>query len=1031
MRVTPADLRAGWFDWRRKRFWAWVLLVLYALIGFVVVPWIARGAIVDAAHEQLGLDATLDDVDVNPFVLSARLERFALADRSGSKMLAFDDAFANFQLSSLFRWAWTFDEVTLTNPFVRIVRAEDGTANLKQLVPKSAPESEPEPEAPPSKLVGVLIHTLALRGGRAEIEDHAAENPFSTTLGPIDVVLREVGTIPRPGGKSIVIHTEAGGRLELSGTVEVDPLNVDGHAAITGVPLAKVTAYLPPELAVAVTDGTADLAFDYAIARPGKLLSAKLSSLAFGINRLHVDSTARAEPRALLNLPALKVTGGTLAWPERSVAIADVTIEGAELAAWRDADQRFVWEQWLGTPSAPEAPEAPAAGTPDTRSEATQQSEATTQSATTEQAEAGAATPKADATEATWDVRVARIAIEQSTVRFDDAGVEPAAAVGVTGIEAVLENMSLEEDAELPVKVAFNVARPVSNDASNAGTFALDGKLTVLPAVRFTGHAKLDGLDLTLARPYVTAYSYLALESGAVGLEGELASTPEELFSYDGNLVVNDLSVVSGPEPTRLVAWKRLALGGIAVRMDEQRAEVADIVLDKPYSRVHIAKDGTINLAQVMKTNDSTEGSVPTDAGSQPAAPESGEPLVVAEPKPWTVKVGRTRVTNGEMSYTDENLPIPFAIAMHQLAGELGTFDTTSRAPARLSLEGGVGEFGVAKIKGALQPLDFERSTTIDGKFENISMPNASPYAIRFAGHKIASGKLDLRVQYEVKQGQLKGDHRIVLRDFALGEKVDYPDALDLPFGLAISLLKGPDGNIDVDLPIEGDMNDPSFKIGGVIVKALVNLVTKIVTAPFSLLGRLVGFGGDSEDLENVEFAAGRSDLAPPEREKVLKLSQALAQRPQLKLEVPGVVDREADAAALKDQQLAARVEAEVAGGDQATRRKVLERLLKERAPDVKLDELKDQFTRAPVEGEKPVLDELEYMNEMTRRLAASEPLAGDALDGLAAARSATVRNVVTTGGALDATRVTVEATQEVRADKSGTLKMKLALEAT
>src|SRR5262245_32567501 len=345
MRVTPADLRVGWLDWRRKRFWAWVLLVLYALIGFFLVPWIARGAIVDAVHAQVGLDATLDDVDVNPFVLSARLKGFAIADRSGKKMLAFDEAYANFQLSSLFRLVWTFDEASITKPYVRIERAPDGVLNLRQLI---AP-SEPEPEnAPPGKLVGVLVHTLALRGGSAEIEDHAAEKPFSTTLGPIDVILRDVGTIPRPGGKSLIINTEAGGRLELSGTLEVEPPHIDGHAAITGVPLAKVTAYLPPELAVAITEGTANLSFDYAISRSGTKITAKVSALEFGLDRLNVQSTAETEPRPLLSLPSLRVSGGALAWPERTVAIADVTVQGAEAHLWRDAEQRFVWQRWLG-----------------------------------------------------------------------------------------------------------------------------------------------------------------------------------------------------------------------------------------------------------------------------------------------------------------------------------------------------------------------------------------------------------------------------------------------------------------------------------------------------------------------------------------------------------------------------------------------------------------------------------------------------------------------------------------------------------
>ena len=1002
MPAIPADLRTGWFDWRRKRFWAWVLVALYTLFGYVVAPLIARGAIVDAVHDQLGVDATLDDVDIDPWALWVRLEGFHLADRSDAELLSFDELFVNLQLSSLLRFAWTLDEVRLVGPFLHVVRDAQGGSNLATLLAQAPiAQEEPEPESPPGDIVRLILHEVQLRGGKARIDDRAPEPPFTTTLGPIDVTMRDLSTLPdEEGGQRIVITTEAGGRIVLTGELAMSPFSSRGRAEITGVPLAKVTSYLPTELALAVTEGKSDLSFDYTMQIADEKFEADIENLAFSIDGLRLVATD-AEPRTLLELPSFRVTGGAVTWPARSVDLAEISIDGAKIASWRDADLRFAWERG-------------ALGTASTENEETAPPEETSAPEQTPPREAGGSAP--------WKVTVGRFAINESDVRFDDAGITPPGAVHVTKINGAIEKLSLENDAEFPFKLAFAL--------ESGGELALDGVLTAFPVPRVTTNVQVNGLQLGVAQPYIGSLTYLELESGAIDVAGNATSTPEDLFTYAGKLAVNDLSVVHvGEERTRLLAWDAFALDGIALALDARRAEVANVRIDNPYARVHIAEGGRINVARVLKSPESDAD--PAAETSETEAESADEPEAApADPaQDWAVKVGRLRVADGEMDYMDENLPIPFEIAMRGLAGDIGTIDSTSRAPAQMSLEGGVGEYGLAKIKGALAPLDVERNTTIDARFENISMPEASPYSIRFAGHKIASGKLDMRIEYEVKRGKLKGDHSIVLRDFALGEKVEYPDALDLPYGLAISLLKGPDGNIDVDLPIEGDMNDPTFKLGGVIVKALVNLLTKIVTSPFNLLGKLVGLG-DDEQLDNVRFEPGRSDLSPPERERVSKLAQALAQRPQIKLAVHGVIDNDADARALKEAQVAARIEAEVAGGDQDKRRQVLDGLVEERVPDIELDEVRESFTKAPAEGSKPVLDELEYMNDLIRRLVETEPLAPEALEKLGAARAAAVRDAVIAGGEVDPSRIVLEATEPVSATENG-VEMKFALDAS
>jgi len=276
-------------------------------------------------------------------------------------------------------------------------------------------------------------------------------------------------------------------------------------------------------------------------------------------------------------------------------------------------------------------------------------------------------------------------------------------------------------------------------------------------------------------------------------------------------------------------------------------------------------------------------------------------------------------------------------------------------------------------------------------------------------------------------KGILDGKHKIVLRDFALGEKVDYPDALDLPYGLAISLLKDASGNIDIDLPVEGDVNDPTFRIGGVIMKALANLITKIITAPFSLLGRLVGLG-DSEDFDQIYFVPGRADLTPPEREKVGKVAEALVLRPSLALTIHGVMATQADGHALRDAALRARLDERVGDADAAGRLKVVQTMVKETMPDLALEPLRVQFTSAPAPDAETVFDETAYLNALVEKLIDAEPLTPNAIDALALARVGAVREGLVGNASLDAARITDAPSQQVEPTKDGSVPLRLEL---
>src|SRR4029077_13522003 len=193
--------------------------------------------------------------------------------------------------------------------------------------------------------------------------------------------------------------------------------------------------------------------------------------------------------------------------------------------------------------------------------------------------------------------------------------------------------------------------------------------------------------------------------------------------------------------------------------------------------------------------------------------------------------------------------------------------------------------------------------------FKDLDLTIVNPYSGHFAGYKIDKGKLSVDVSYKIDQRKLAAQQHFVVDEFELGDSVDSPEAMHLPLKIAVALLKDRNGVIDIDLPMSGSLDDPSFRVGPIIWKAFVNLIVKAATAPFALLGHLFGGG---EHMNVIEFAAGEAELDPPGREQLASMVKALKERPQLKLDVPIVFSRGLDrpqlAAARLRQELKARV---------------------------------------------------------------------------------------------------------------------------
>jgi hypothetical protein len=510
-----------------------------------------------------------------------------------------------------------------------------------------------------------------------------------------------------------------------------------------------------------------------------------------------------------------------------------------------------------------------------------------------------ATVPAPAATEPAWRYQVSQIGLAGFQIAARDESVQPAAALTLENIEASVSGFSENLKTPLPIRLGFQIKQ--------GGSFQADGK--VVPATPSADvKLKLGNLALLPAQPYLAQAANLVLASGRVSTQGQLrfdgkgggksggkADAPPKV-TFRGGFEVADLLLNERETGARFLAWKRL--GSDSVNASQSALDIEELRVDSLDAKLIIYKDKSVNLKRILKTADA-----PVDqTAAAPAKVTESKGRAGQDEPAFRMAIDRIRIDQGELDFADYSLALPFGTRIHDLKGAFNGISSKPGTLAELEIDGQVDEFGLARAVGQVDLFNPTGFMDIKTVFRNVEMNSLTPYTATFVGRKIESGKLSLDLEYKIKARQLLGENKIVMDKLTLGERVQSPTAKDLPLDLAIAILQDSDGRIDLGLPVSGSLDDPQFSYGQIIWKAIGNIITKIVTAPFRALGAL--FGGGGEKLEKVAFEAGEDTLTPPEREKLKQISQILNKRPGLALSIHGASAAAVDRPVMKETQL-------------------------------------------------------------------------------------------------------------------------------
>jgi uncharacterized protein involved in outer membrane biogenesis len=991
---------------RRKLWAAGAVIVAYTLLGFFLVPWLVQKIVVDTVHDRYDAELTIGKISFNPYVLSLRLDGLSFRDPDDALFFSADQIYVNLQTSSIFRLAPTFAEIRLDAPVAHLARDAAGALNAGFLATGGPVEeaSEATPESDDTGPPRLIVHQFVINAAALHWDDAVPPQPVDTTFGPVNVSIRNLNTLPqREGQQEVVITTESAGTLSWSGSLQLNPLRSAGRAAVRGSHMPLTSAYIRDALGFEIVRGHADVGFDYLVDTAGDgSIEASVDNFNFALGdvliRTFGAATSAGEPndRDVLVVNALSIGGGTFRWPERTISIEKFAIDDSTVSIHRDAAGVLNVEPRRNPaeamPPEPE-PQKETAGDP-------------------------------------WSFVLRRFEINGMSVGVVDESVEPHADMGIDDLTLAIGDISTAIEARFPLQASIRTRA--------GGTIRADGEIGLLPDPIVELEIAAEGLSLAESHPYIQPLADVNLDSGSLAFDASVVSSPDDALAVTADIGITDFLITETDEGSRLGSWDRLALEQFVLSLADRSLAISEIRLEQPYADIFVAEDGSVNLGRIR-----TGEPAPADPGDD--ATEAAEPAERAEEEDqaFDVTIGRVLVADAAADFADFSLPLPFEAGIAELNGTLTTIATSSSEPSAVSLEGKVDEFGLVRVTGTLTPLDVKQNTDLQVRFQNVEIPKFSAYTVAFAGRQIASGKLDLDLGYKVSASELEGENRVVLRDFTLGEEVEHPGAMSLPLGLAVALLKGPDGTIDIDLPVRGNVDDPEFGYGRVIGKALVNLVVKVVASPFALLGKLVGI--EADELDHVSFVTGRSDLTPPELERIGKLAEALSLRPELELEIGGVVDRESDGLALRTAKFDDIVESRIAEREDADepdamyaeqRAEIIEALYRESgaAEGDTLDLLRTRFTTESIDDEtgRPVqsFDALAFTAELRRLLIDEQVITEQELVALATARAENVRvSLISVDGSL-ASRIRSGELRAVGADKDGSVRMDVTLKA-
>jgi uncharacterized protein involved in outer membrane biogenesis len=794
-------------------------------------------------------------------ILSGRLtvDELKMVDKSGASLLELGHGDAALTAVEPLTSRYRFGTIALDGFGLRYARLPGGHSNFDALTGDS---STPPPKG--AKPTDVRIDALVIKDSRIEYADLAAPAPARLLLEGVQGSIRGLSTVQAPVASLDLTARMANGHVATKGTLDLAASRYTGSLSLTNVSLSALVPLAPPPLDADITSGSlaanGELALDWHDAATVKIAKAQANVDGFRL-------VPRHERAAPVTWASMKASIALIDLATSEARLDRLTLDGLVLDLRRLADGSLDLMHVVKSTPAPKTPEPASAA---------------------------------------WRWSIGHVGLGDGALTLRDpkikgrrGGIElKATAFGIDG---------LSNDMKQPLTLDLK-------GTLGKGTFAVTGKVKPQP-LDAQLVVKARQLNVAPLQSLVAVPLNVRIASGLLSLDGRVGYADQgkapARITYRGDATLGRVRVLDKVTDADLVRWDSLSASRVAIRLGENapRVAIGGLAMDDFYARVIINANGRLNLQDVVANPEAPGAVSVTEArdASAPAPPPAPAPAATSPGPASTatgpaadIQIGQVTLTKGHLNYTDNFIKPNYTADVTQLTGKIGAFGTTGgAAPAELTVEGQLDDNAPVDIRGTINPLTPVAFLDITAKAEGIQLANLSPYSGKYAGYPITKGRLNVDVHYLLDQRKLTADNHIFIDQLTFGDRIEGPGITHLPVKLAVALLKDSEGRIDVRIPVTGSLDDPQFSVGGLVWRAIGNLIVKAVTSPFRLLAS-IGGGGGRQDLGYIEFPPGSAVLDADGQSKLAEIVKVLAAKPSISLDIVGRVDPQKDETGLR-----------------------------------------------------------------------------------------------------------------------------------
>jgi hypothetical protein len=741
----------------------------------------------------------------------------------------------------------------------------------EKAVAKTAEKSVPDAKSGPGPLVRIGLFDF--KNGVLHVSDALPRGGFKGDITGIDATVKGFTTEPGKAADyevSLLLDKEAG--FSADGAFTLAPLKATVSAELNDLKLQKGWPYLARFL-TAPLKGSLDLSVEAAYSPENGLDVARADLALSGLSTRYGDKEG-------LDLGRLEVNGAAYRQKENRLDLDDIMLARGTVSLSREADGGISLLSLLRKPqSAPAKQTWPTVGK--------------------------TAAAKGQPTAKPFAFRIKKIRIDRLAGAFTDKTLKERPRFTLRNTSLTLANLNGPKftPATLRFSSIFNKATQLK-----AG-----GIITPIP-FRYKGSVSVGRLPLRDFEAYFPSNLNVFILGGSADttMNVDIAlKNGKPTGTFRGNAGIRGFHAIDTVTEEDLLKWESLQLDDIQGNLEPFSLALRQIALNGVYSRIIVRKDGTLNLQNLVEKPKReaalapAASATPTPAASVPAVPPvANAPQQVASARK-NIQVGSVTIQDGTLSFTDNHLPQHFATTFYNLGGRVSGLSSEESKFADVDLRGNLENHSPLQITGRINPLRDDLFVDLTVSFRDIELSPVTPYSGTYLGYTVEKGKLYLDLKYHIDKKQLDASNSIFIDQFTLGEKVESDKATKLPVKLGLALLKDRKGEIHLDVPVSGRTDDPQFSVWKLVFQVIRNLMVKAVTSPLSLLSSMFGGG---HDLSAIQFSHGASTISAQEEQKLAALAKALLDRPALKVELKGYVDREKDSEGYRSELLERKV---------------------------------------------------------------------------------------------------------------------------